>query len=270
MTKDLSEIGLVDSQFNQALARAAVAAFDDYVAIHHRQGGPVPSSSTKEIEGRTSSSTQNRRRRRQRQTTTTLGAVTANQNGATYNDFFFEHQRLRGYHLATESMRTSSEVLRLQQELLPKAASDYLQMCGTQRSRAVAERVGDSFQVELWAAVQRGTGAHHKDHVHQGVLVSGVYYAAVPEGSAPLVLKCPSTKPDSNPQQTPQDQHVGPSCDDFLIEPSEGKLVLFPPWLLHGVPLSSIESSDFPRVSFAFNVNGAYAGDPWDITREDA
>ena len=44
-------------------------------------------------------------------------------------------------------------------------------------------------------------------------------------------------------------------------------------WLLHGVPNVETDSdeSNFqePRVSFAFNLSGAYAGgDPWNLTQE--
>jgi uncharacterized protein (TIGR02466 family) len=119
----------------------------------------------------------------------------------------------------------------------------------------------------MWSAVQRGKGAYHQDHVHEGVLVSGVYYAAVPDGSAPLVLRRPV---DVHGNGFVAEGHDDDDDDDFILQPSEGQLVIFPPWLLHGVPLSSNneESSGLPRVSFAFNLNGAYArGDPWDVTR---
>ena len=140
----------------------------------------------------------------------------------TSNDYFFEHQRLRGYHLATEAIRSSSEATLLADELLPDAAANYLRECDNPRASAVAERVGLQFHVEMWAAVQRGKGAYHEDHVHEGVIVSGVYYAAVPEGSSPLVLKCPQNH-----------------NSDILIFPKEGDLVMFPPWLRHGVPPST-------------------------------
>jgi hypothetical protein len=64
---------------------------------------------------------------------------------------------------------------------------------------------------------------------------------------------------------------------DVVISPRAGELVLFPPWLVHGVPMAAAaEATDAsihqPRVSYAFNVTGgmgAYAwGDPWDVTRQ--
>ena len=62
--------------------------------------------------------------------------------------------------------------------------------------------------------------------------------------------------------------------DDKEIHPSNGQLVLFPPWLNHGVPLAQEQkgeelSSPLPRVSWAFNLNArlAYVGNAWDVTR---
>jgi len=67
---------------------------------------------------------------------------------------------------------------------------------------------------------------------------------------------------------------------DVWIYPKEGQLVMFPPWLIHGVPLVQQKADhysthddngridiDQPRVSYAFNVRGAYLGNPWDLTK---
>ena len=261
MTMDLIEAGQVDKSFNQALTKAAVSAFHDYISTHKMPGeaGSLASAvcTTSDGAAEQPSSERRRRRRPSRQSsgsTQPTGSSVNTHDGVTPNDFFFEHQRLRGYHMATEPMRNSLEVLRLQQDLLPLATRKYLQECvGTPRARAVSEGVGDLFHVELWATVQSGQGAYHKDHVHENVLVSGVYYSSVPEGSAPLVFK--------------NDTDWGEA--EIVVQPSEGKLVLFPPWQLHGVPPSTLvsETSDSPRVSFAFNVNGTLS-DPWDVTRD--
>jgi len=93
--------------------------------------------------------------------------------------------------------------------------------------------------------------------------VSGVYYAAVPKGSAPLVLRKPI-------EFEGEEETEGDVC----IYPREGQLVIFPPWVMHGVPtMQSNDSSggstnlDSPRVSYAFNVSGAYLGNPWGLTK---
>ena len=113
-------------------------------------------------------------------------------------------------------------------------------------------------------------GAYHADHVHEGALVSGVYYAAVPPGSAPLVLRKPKAE---NGQVEESQQKPFEEISDVVHAPTEGDLVLFPPWVEHGVPVAeaqeNIESSNVARVSFAFNVTGAFAlgNDPWNVTR---
>ena len=102
--------------------------------------------------------------------------------------------------------------------------------------------------------------------------MSGVYYAAVPPGSAPLVLRKPKT---DNGQLDESQQNIFEEILDEVHAPTEGDLVLFPPWVEHGVPAvaeaqENIESSsNLARVSFAFNVTGAFAlgNDPWNVTR---
>ena len=254
MTTNLLETGLVDHKFNQELSCAAVSAFDEYISVH--RAATAEGSNT----DNDSSSARRRRRRTSSQQQQQQHHMNNGTGSVTNNDYFFEHQRMRGYHLATSAIRSSPEAIRLREELLPNATARYLQQCGNPRSQAVAERLmgdcggHDQFHVEMWAAVQRGKGAYHNDHNHEGVLVSGVYYAAVSDGSAPLVLRRPA---DALIEEN----------DDVILQPTEGQLVIFPPWLIHGVPLPT-NGSNTPRVSFAFNLNGAYAlGDPWDVTR---
>lgn len=118
----------------------------------------------------------------------------------------------------------------------------------------------------------RKKGAYHADHVHEGALVSGVYYASVPSGSAPLVLR----RPKANENQQTKNDDYDDQVSDVIISPAEGNLILFPPWVEHGVPLAAeqqdkVEDSSInhPRVSFAFNVTGAVVlgNDPWSVTR---
>jgi len=303
MTTNLVEAGLVDSKtFNVALTKAAVTAFDDYIAISSGQQ-PTLSSASSDILSSGS-------RRRKRRTGTTLAPFLtsakhasnrndsafrneigsgSHKNKLTHNDYFFEHQRTRGYRLATPAIANCQEAFRLQEELIATAAVNYLTAIGdafqdnnNKAAHAASRQLsgehghGLGHSINMWAAVQRGRGAYHADHVHKGVLVSGVYYASVPSKSAPLVLR------------RPMDTHTGVRAaavskedddddDDLIIHPSEGQLILFPPWLLHGVPALRMDKDEddgpsehghLPRVSFAFNVSGSFAGgDPWDVTR---
>ena len=124
------------------------------------------------------------------------------------------------------------------------------------------------FVCKLYLLVTKG--AYHANHVHEGVLVSGVYYAAVPSGSAPLVLRRP--KADDTRLNESQSKAID-EVTDVVLSPEEGNLVLFPPWVEHGVPVAEEQhpndSNNLPRVSFAFNVTGAFAlgNDLWNATR---
>eukprot|EP00957_Ditylum_brightwellii_P206138 15346990-Ditylum_brightwellii.AAC.1 len=137
------------------------------------------------------------------------------------------------------------------------------------------------FKVDLWATVQRGRGACHPDHTHDGAVVSGVYYSSAPSGSAPLLLRRPSegllgNKVWDDKEEGAEQRELFERVDgeDIVFRPREGQLILFPPWLYHGVPSASHEETqsivssenELPRVSFAFNLTGAaFAwGDPGD------
>eukprot|EP00978_Attheya_sp_CCMP212_P048144 scaffold477964_cov83-Attheya_sp.AAC.1 len=228
MTTNLVEAGLVDSKtFNVTLTKAAVTAFDNYIAISSGQQ-PTLSSASSDI-----LSSGSRRRKRRTGTTNTMAPFltsankhasdrndsafrnetgsSSHKNKLTHNDYFFEHQRTRGYRLATPAIANCQEAFRLQEELIATAAVNYLTAIGdafqdTNNKAALhaasRQRSGEHghghghgqlglLSIDMWAAVQRGRGAYHADHVHEGVLVSGVYYASVPSKSAPLVLRRP-------------------------------------------------------------------------------
>ena len=160
-------------------------------------------------------------------------------------------------------------------------------------------------KLDMWATVQIGNEAYHADHVHEDVFCSGVYYSCVPDGSAPLVFH----KPNSNTrmkgtcivkqhQQDTQSNNGGggggggdddddddDQGDKVMIHPEEGQVILFPPWLVHGVPPptsklisdsndnneANNDNESPARVSFAFNVAGigynALLNDPWEVTK---
>jgi len=65
---------------------------------------------------------------------------------------------------------------------------------------------------------------------------------------------------------------VNAKDEDVIIQPNNGQLILFPPWLKHGVPMTTNGQKIDPslaRVSWAFNLTArlAYIGDAWDVTR---
>ena len=253
---NLLDEGLVYGSFNQALTKAAVLAFDEYIALHKSGEPPEPVLSTSKERRRLRRLASRQEKRQQHSPLANhIMSMDHNENGLT--DQLFEHDRLQGYHLARESLRMCPAVTRLQQELIPQAVADYLLLLSSDEGSqawVVAQGLltnGFDYNVDLWAAVQREAG--HEPRVHRGACVSGIYYAAVPDGSAPLVFQRP-------PELARQEQNQ----KDVALSPREGQLVIFPSWLVHGVPRSTT-TTEPPRVSFAFNVKSAFVRSPWGV-----
>lgn len=303
MTVDFLAAGLIDKDFNQNLTDAAVTAFDEYLAVHYPRAtaSPQPYAISKEDHGpmrrkrprrfftdswheihknpsTISSSLQKHDKTATRGDGTAWASTTSKSTSlslTSLNDRFFEHQRDRGYHLASEYLRESAPLTLLREKLLPGAATAYLVegdhgQFNANRAAAVARSLRDGIlRLDTWAAVQRSPGACHEEHVHEDATVSGVYYARVPNpAETPLVFRRPDNDGETTTRRTTT---TTTSAEEWVLEPVEGRAVLFPPWLPHSVPpskASSLSSSE-PRVSFAFNVSGLSGwGDPWDVTRD--
>ena len=130
-------------------------------------------------------------------------------------------------------------------------ANDWLVSSGpfnTQRTKVTSS----------WFNVARA-GHSHGLHNHAGAVWSGVYYASVPDcdGSAThegtlaghLIVRLCSGGLDIT---APEDSRSG-WCVWHAIVPKEGRLVMFPGWMLHGVLAVAGEVDKKPRVSYAFN-----------------
>ena len=285
LTTNILETRLIDSKFNDLLTQAAVSAFDDFT----NKTSSAPLSSSKQEDDAPSG----RRRRRARtsilnnpdhpssQVNSDHGSSSSRLT-TTSNDNFFEFQRTRGYRLASPSISNCDAVRQLEEEHIAGAVDHYLRKFPSSIAKSIANELqtcGAGVSIDLWAAVQRGRGAYHAYHVHEGTIVSGVYYSSCPVGCAPLVLKRPSGGGmlDTNDEQSCYADSDGDSNkkEDVVIHPKEGLLCLFPPWLSHGVPLvnevehnSELSNNNLPRVSWAFNLTGRLAsiGDPWSVT----
>ena len=279
LTTNLVLSGSVCGGFNDALNLAAIRAFDvegatSEMATHRRAGPDQPGDDDR------SSSPRRRRLRGSGRSSRTSGHGNASQGvgggvtrGVTRNDVFFAHQQNRGYRLAFPAIASCAEARLLEQEHAVKALLRYLEEFDSPAARSVAAELSttqSSLSVDLWAAVQRGPGARHADHVHEGAVVSGVYYSGCPDGCAPLVLKGRKSL-GSNGIVTSLDSEEVPEDDEVAIHPTEGQLVLFPPWVLHGVPPSTEADGERPRVSWAFNLAARRADiDAWSITLPSA
>ena len=75
----------------------------------------------------------------------------------TDNDFFFEHQKTRGYRLANHAIANCECTERLQEDYLVNAVAYYLDtVCG---AKLLSDRLllgTGELSIDMWAAVQRG------------------------------------------------------------------------------------------------------------------
>ncbi len=296
LTTNLIENGVVDAASNDLLTQAAVEAFDRYT-----NSATLPSSSShQEVD---TASNNNRRRRRRPSSNKNAAADRTNEIitdvGSksllpTPNDNFFEYQRRNGYEILLWNQQNDDLLHQLKEVYINNAIIRYLQqyhitnnnnedengasnLLQQQRlTNSIINELQNNFSpelsIDLWTAVQRGKGAHHKFHVHDGALISGVYYSSCPLGCAPLVLRRPMLNHRDGKEEDEEEEEVKVKEDDVIIHPNNGQLILFPPWLKHGVPMATngqkIDPS-LPRVSWAFNLTArlAYIGDAWDVTR---
>mmetsp|Transcript_4429 Transcript_4429/g.6475 ORF Transcript_4429/g.6475 Transcript_4429/m.6475 type:complete len:265 (-) Transcript_4429:97-891(-) len=249
---NLIEKGLIASSVNIELSRAAKEAYDVF-------------SSRKGVmrKDRNCNSSNRRRQRRSTQQSNHTNIANRSHEGntelLTRNDYFFEYQRVKGYINGASIISESKEIHHLN-EVLTSQVESYFRAV----NKEVADRLSSLIQskvmsLNLWAAIQKGTNSYHKSHVHEGVVLSGVYYSNIPKGSAPLILHRPQG------HESIESELV----DEVIIQPYEGQVILFPPWLFHEVPVpSKTIDNNAARVSFAFNLSGPYIGDPWDLTKD--
>ena len=246
LTTNLLNSGSVDALFNNVLTGVAVSAFDKFTNSNSNSNY----LNTEQSDGSTG------RRRRQKRPVyineNDLGSSESTKS--TSNDHFFEYQRTHGYKHAIPSIANCNQVHQLENKVI-NACIHYLHaLNATTIAHQLSNNSGE-FSMDLWAAVQRGKGAHHAIHVHEGAVLSGVYYSSCPVGCAPLVLKRPGGvgSVGSIPEIKKNDE---------IIEPKEGELqpyISIIPNLM--VPKNQVYSHVFPTilVVFALGCNKVYS-----------
>lgn len=116
------------------------------------------------------------------------------------------------------------------------------------------DKVRHEVRLEAWCVVSRN-GSHHNHHVHAGSTWSGVYYVKAPEH--PTVRngdeETRMRRGKTNGEICFADPRHGRGRDpesEYVLEPKNGMMILFPSWLVHWVrPHYSIED----RVCIPFN-----------------
>lgn len=153
-----------------------------------------------------------------------------------------------------------------------RAASEFLEAHGVHPSLALQKA---SHPLVIWVSVHaQGTNSHHQPHVTDDALVGGVYYVRVPSSSGRLQIYDPRGKHPIRDLVDPTSHPTPPFHRSIAVRPQEGKLVLFPGWLVHSV-LPSYSAEHIPiekeylqqieagssakyRVSISMNLKGEW------------
>jgi len=104
---------------------------------------------------------------------------------------------------------------------------------------------GAVFDLQSWINTHDHGGFNFL-HMHDGALLSGSYYLAVPEGSGDLVFR----DPRPGVLNSFAKGGVANGCAEVHLKPEPGLLVIFPHWLEHYV---EPHHGDAPRIAIAFN-----------------
>lgn len=99
-----------------------------------------------------------------------------------------------------------------------------------------------------WANINP-PGGLNSAHTHPNNFLSGVYYVSLPGGAGQIVFGDP--RPQAYgilPQTNNWNKYVG---NEIKLEVKEGRMVLFPAWLSHSVP---VNRSTQERISVSFNI----------------
>ena len=99
-----------------------------------------------------------------------------------------------------------------------------------------------------WANINPHGGLN-SSHNHPNNYISGVYYVSVPKGTGKIDFADP--RMGTGGIMPPVKQWNKFTCTKVTVEAKEGRIVLFPSWLKHSVPVNRTHKE---RVSISFNI----------------
>jgi uncharacterized protein (TIGR02466 family) len=109
----------------------------------------------------------------------------------------------------------------------------------------------------MWTIINPRNG-YNRSHVHPGSLWSGVYYVQAPPDCGRIVFSDPRAPAVMWPApHHPTRQRKPESWTEVYFEPIEGRMLLFPAWLLHEVEpnLSELDPPAGDRIVVSFNIH---------------
>lgn len=165
------------------------------------------------------------------------------------------------WHSATD-MHTRSEFTRLTLEIFELVQGVYDDL----GYDAGYEPVCDSMWVNI-----NPKYAYNRHHTHPHALWSGVYYVQVPENAGLLYFTDPRPQAQVlTPYYDPQRRRAD-TWPEVYYQPQEGRLIVFPAWLVHAVQpnLSEQPGREGDRISVSFNFYQRRRGTPGNPGRKE-
>ena len=98
--------------------------------------------------------------------------------------------------------------------------------------------------------------AYNRNHIHPNVLWSGVYYVQAPPDSGQIFFSDPRPQAQHfTPRYAPGTPRKREVWSEVYFQPIEGRLILFPGWLVHEVEpnMSDRDGPAGDRISVSFN-----------------
>lgn len=98
------------------------------------------------------------------------------------------------------------------------------------------------------------SGGEHVLHSHPDSILSGVFYLKVPKNSSSIIFNDPREyyKYKYYPQKFGKSREHYKLLPEYVINPVEGMMLLWPSWLEHQVPASLCSEE---RIAVAFNIS---------------
>mmetsp|Transcript_77 Transcript_77/g.248 ORF Transcript_77/g.248 Transcript_77/m.248 type:complete len:290 (+) Transcript_77:32-901(+) len=164
-------------------------------------------------------------------------------SGETANDAFFARQ-LQAWERDDESFLVKFDGG--SGFLLEQLRNGWMSNLEAYVSGAVGEEMAatffdDELMLFIWASVHEGCSAH-TPHIHENSAVSGVFYVSVPAAAGDITF------------DDPRGMRPPFARNRLSHTPVVGELLLFPPWLVHGVSPSCGMDDGKPRIALSFNL----------------
>ena len=98
------------------------------------------------------------------------------------------------------------------------------------------------------------SGGSHPAHTHPGSVLSGCFYLKIPQSAPPIIFNDPRDywKYVHYPIKFGGPREDYKLLPEYVINPTEGTFLMWPSWLEHQVPTSTVDDE---RIVVAFNLS---------------